>query len=240
MDIQIIYEDSDMVAINKPAGVIVNRADTVKVETIQDWAEKLYFASINHEEIQETEKEFYSRAGIVHRIDKETTGILLLAKNNNAFLELQRQFKEREIKKTYVAIVHGKLVPEDGEINAPVGRLPWNRERFGVVPGGKEALTAYHTVKTFSVDQEVLTLVELYPHTGRTHQIRVHMKYINHPLLGDYLYAGRKTSRDDRLWAERVMLHAQDLTCFQPSTHETLAIHAPMPDDMNTVLKNGV
>jgi len=171
------------------------------------------------------------RAGIVHRIDKETSGILLIAKTPEAFRELQRQFKEREVKKTYLALVHGKLVPEEGEINAPVGRLPWNTERFGVVPGGKEAVTRYKVVKC-----EDISLVELYPETGRTHQIRVHLKYINHPIIGDYLYAGRKTSRDDRAGdAPRVMLHAWKISFIHPDTHKTLAIESPIPDDMKSI-----
>jgi 23S rRNA pseudouridine1911/1915/1917 synthase len=235
MDISVIYEDDFLLVINKPAGVVVNRADCVKEETIQDWAAE----RLKLPKEQVPGDDFVSRAGIVHRIDRETTGILLIAKDTESFSELQRQFKEREVKKTYCAIVHGKLVPSDGEINAPIGRLPWNRERFGVVPGGKEALTAYHTVKTFVASGEDVTFVELYPHTGRTHQIRVHMKYINHPLLGDYLYAGRKTSRDDRLWAERVMLHAYRITFFHPKAKNPLELTAPIPDDMNRVLEMG-
>ena len=179
MDLPILFEDEAMLVINKPPGMVVNRAESVKGETVQDWVEKTYRIFIA------------DRAGIVHRIDKETSGILLIAKTPDAFTELQRQFKERIIKKTYLAIVHGKLVPEEGEINAPVGRLPWNRERFGIVPGGKEAVTKYKIqkyIKDFSI-------VELYPQSGRTHQIRVHVKYINHPIVGDYLYAGRKTAR---------------------------------------------
>ena len=173
-----------------------------------------------------------NRAGIVHRIDKETSGILLIAKTPEAFVELQRQFKKRLIHKTYLAIVHGALVPDTGEIRAPVGRLPWNRERFGIVPGGKEAITKYHVIQ----HMKDLSFVELYPETGRTHQIRVHLKYINHPIIGDYLYAGRKTARDDRTWAKRVMLHAWKLTCLHPITKNELAIEAPIPDDMSDII----
>ncbi|KKW11603.1 MAG: Pseudouridine synthase [Candidatus Gottesmanbacteria bacterium GW2011_GWB1_49_7] len=220
MNITILFEDDALIVINKPPGMVVNRAESVKGETVQDWVEKTYRIFIA------------DRAGIVHRIDKETSGILLVAKTPDAFTELQRQFKERIIKKTYLAIVHGKLVPEEGEINAPVGRLPWNRERFGIVPGGKEAVTKYKIqkyIKDFSI-------VELYPQSGRTHQIRVHLKYINHPIVGDYLYAGRKTARDDRRWAPRVMLHAWKLTCLHPTTGKTLDFVAPIPDDMSTII----
>lgn len=228
MEIPILFEDDTMLVVNKPVGLVVNRADSVKVETLQDWVEKTYQIFIDN------------RAGIVHRIDKETSGCLLIAKTPDAFVELQRQFKEREIKKIYLAIVHGTVQPEQGSINAPVGRLPWNRERFGIVPGGKEAVTKYKVHRSWFMvhekDKEEITLVELFPETGRTHQIRVHLKYINHPIVGDYLYAGRKTSRDDRRWAERVMLHAWKISFTHPMLGTSLAIEAPIPDDMNRII----
>jgi len=225
MDIPILYEDPSLLVINKPPGIVVNRALSVKGETVQDWVEKTYSIFIG------------DRAGIVHRIDKETSGILLIAKTESAFIELQRQFKEHVIQKTYIAIVHGRLVPEEGEVNAPVARLPWNRERFGIVPGGKESVTKYKVLGAVPGSVEgPLTYVELYPQSGRTHQIRVHMKYINHAILGDYLYAGRKTARADRLWAPRVMLHAWKLTCTHPESQEVIAFEAPIPDDMSEII----
>jgi 23S rRNA pseudouridine1911/1915/1917 synthase len=228
MNLPILFEDDAMIAVNKPPGIVVNRAESVKGETVQDWVEQTYHIFIEN------------RAGIVHRIDKETSGILLIAKTPTAFIELQRQFKERGVHKTYLAIVHGTLVPDTGEIRAPVARLPWNRERFGIVPGGKESVTNYTVVRHFErleKKQAVkFSVVELNPETGRTHQIRVHLKYINHPILGDYLYAGRKTARDDRTWAKRVMLHAWKLTCTHPVTGKTLAIEAPIPDDMSEII----
>jgi len=237
VNISILYEDQSLLVINKPPGVVVNRAESVKEETIQDWAE----LKVNSNQLKvtnEDERTFVERAGIVHRIDKETSGCLLIAKNPHVFVALQRQFKERRIKKTYLAIVHGKLVPEEGEIRAPVGRLPWNRERFGIVPGGKEAVTTYKVVRTISSKDngETLSLVELYPETGRTHQIRVHLKYINHPILGDWQYAGRKTARNDRVWASRVMLHAKKIVIEHPVSNLDLAIEAPVPDDMNSII----
>lgn len=220
MNIPILFEDSYLLVLNKPLGLVVNRAESVKGETVQDWVEKTYRIFIEN------------RAGIVHRIDKETSGCLLIAKTPESFVELQRQFKSREIKKTYLAIVHGKLVPQVGEIRAPVGRLPWNRERFGIVPGGKEAMTRYVVKKTL----EQYSLVELYPETGRTHQIRVHLKYINHPIVGDYLYAGRKTSRSDRALVGRCLLHAWKISFLHPESHHQVDVEAPIPDDMNNVI----
>lgn len=238
MDISVLFEDDDCLVIDKPPGVVVNRAESVKTETLQDWAEKrLGIASTG----LAWGDDFVSRAGIAHRIDKETSGIVVIAKNPAAFAELQRQFKERVVQKTYLALVHGDVVPAEGEINVPVGRLPWNRERFGIVPGGRDSITNYKKIMTFehALTHEPVSLVELTPHTGRTHQIRVHMKYINHPLVGDYVYAGRKTSRRDRTWVTRVMLHAWKIVFHQPKTGEELAIESPMPDDMKRVLPPG-
>ena len=233
MNPPILFEDNVFLAINKPPGIVVNRAESVKGETVQDWIEG-YLPKETWD--GQTNTDFKERSGIVHRIDKETSGILLIAKTPDAFRELQKQFKERVIHKTYLAIVHGTIAPKVGEIRAPVGRLPWNRERFGIVPGGKESVTRYTVCKVFMKDEQPFSFIELHPETGRTHQIRVHMKYMNHPILGDYLYAGRKTSRDDRMWAPRVMLHAQKLECKHPITGTPIEIVAPIPDDMSSII----
>ena len=227
MNIPVIYEEENLIVINKPPALVVNRAESVKGPTVQDWTEKELKITVE-------------RGGIVHRIDKETSGILLIAKTPEAFVELQRQFKERLVKKTYLALVHGKVTPPEGEIRAPVGRLPWNRERFGIVPEGKEAVTKYKAVscQLSAVSNGQITLIELYPETGRTHQIRVHLKYINHPIVGDFLYAGRKTSRADRAWAPRVMLHAWKISFTHPTTGKLLALEAPIPDDMTKIINS--
>ena len=236
MDIPILYEDDDLMVINKPPGVVVNNAESVKGETVQDWAAGRVESgqwTVNNEN-----NDFISRAGIVHRLDKETSGILLIAKTPEAFVDLQRQFKERIVHKTYLALCHGKLEPSEGEIRAPVGRLPWNRERFGIVPGGKEAVTKYKVKSVqLTVNSEDVSLVELYPETGRTHQIRVHLKYINHPIVGDYLYAGRKTSRADRQEVGRVMLHAWKIEFAHPIKGDTLKVEAPIPGDMKKIIQ---
>jgi 23S rRNA pseudouridine1911/1915/1917 synthase len=239
MDITILYEDDDLLVINKPPDTVVNRAESVKGETIQDWAEKKL--SLTTDTTVSWGDGFSSRAGIAHRIDKETSGILLIGKNPAAFENLQGQFKERTIKKTYLALVHGFVAPPEGEVIAPIDRLPWNRQQFGVVAGGKESNTKYIVIKTFTKQigkkKEDMSLVELHPETGRTHQIRVHMKYINHALIGDYLYAGRKTSRNDRVWATRCMLHAWKISLTHPVSGQLLAFEAPIPDDMNTIIQ---
>ncbi len=251
MDPSILYEDSELLVIDKPPGLIVNRAESVKGETVQDWVENKY--SISNIQYPIEMQDFVARAGIVHRIDKETSGILLIAKTPESFIGLQRQFKERMVKKTYLALVHGIVTPPEGEINAPIGRLPWNRERFGIIPGGKEAVTRYRVIATrqsagkqsrFERDRHVpdggtrddISVVELYPQTGRTHQIRVHLKYINHPILGDWLYAGRKTARDDRSGGMRVMLHAWKISFLHPMKLQPVAIECPIPDDMMRII----
>ena len=257
MDIPILYEDTVLLVIDKPPGIVVNRAQSVKESTVQDWVESRNAPQpplkIRGGNGGVNEDDFYNRSGIVHRIDKETSGILLIAKTPEAFWELQRQFKEREVKKTYLAIVHGKLVPEEGEIRAPVGRLPWNTQRFGIVPGGKEAVTKYRVIasraKQSQGDRHVpaaagprddISVVELYPESGRTHQIRVHLKYINHPIIGDYLYAGRKVSRRDRAGdAARVMLHAWKISFIHPETGNILALESKIPEDMGRLMQNG-
>jgi len=224
--------------IDKPAGIIVNRADTTKNEqTVQDYLEEKYpeFKTEN------LDHDFYKRAGIVHRIDKETSGILLVAKNLESFENLQAQFKERTIHKTYIALVHGSVLPNEGEIAVPVGRLPWNRERFGVLAGGKEASTKYKVLETFVTyidkrNKEQLTLLELTPKTGRTHQIRVHLKYFNHPIFGDYLYAGRKTSRKDREILPRVFLHAKNITFKHPVSGEVLSFESKIPYELSSTI----
>ena len=242
MSIQILYEDSELLIINKPFGVVVNRAESVKESTVQDWAEKELGIKNNELRIKENNQviagDFYNRAGIVHRLDKETSGCLIIAKTPASFNNLQAAFKARLVKKTYRALVHGKLVPEEGEIRAPVGRLPWNRERFGVIPGGKEAATRYKriTYHISRITNEQYTLVEVYPETGRTHQIRVHLKYINYPIVGDYLYAGRKTQRDDRKWCPRVFLHAAKIEFPHPTTGKIIVVEAFLPHELQLVL----
>src|SRR5258708_6006301 len=133
---QIIFEDADLLVLNKPAGTTVNRADTTTGEqTLQDWVEEYLTLPKGLPKVSDTyspEEVFKSRAGIVHRLDKETSGVIVIAKNVESFQKLQAQFKERGTKKVYIALVHGKVVG-DGEINAPIGRLPWNRMRFGVL-----------------------------------------------------------------------------------------------------------
>ncbi len=262
MNIIIIYEDEDILVIDKPAGMTVNRAESTRERTVQDWSEprlnlkptnlagrqgKKYIPTspAGREKRIEGEKwdpvtDYYNRGGIVHRLDKETSGILVLAKNPESFVDLQRQFKERVVEKTYIALVHGKLVPGNGVISVPVGRLPWNRMQFGVVPGGRESVTNYKVLEYYSFPKysggDLYSYLELFPKTGRTHQIRVHLKYIGHPIFADFLYAGRKSARKDREILGRVFLHAAKLSLAHPKTGEKVTFESPLRQELLSVL----
>ena len=234
----IIFEDDAFLVVNKPAGMVVNRSDTTAaVTTLQDWVEEKLKVKSQKLKVDQS-SDFYNRGGIVHRLDKETSGILIIAKTPDAFVELQRQFKERIVKKTYIALAHGKLIGE-GEINVPVGRLPWNRKQFGVVAGGRESVTKYKvlSIKYLANKNEPLSLVELYPETGRTHQIRVHLKHIGHPIMSDELYAGRKIARNDRKMLPRVFLHAAKISFMHPTTKEPVEFESPLPEELQNFLR---
>jgi len=235
MDIKIIYEDDSLLILDKPAGITVNNSDTTKnQETVQDWI-KRKFSIFNFQFSSQEENDFCKRAGIVHRIDKETSGILLVAKTKNAFENLQAQFKDRIVEKTYVALVHGHIDLDEGKINVPVGRLPWNRKRFGVLAGGRQAETNYKVLERFN---KPFTLLEVNPKTGRTHQIRVHLKYFNHPVFADFLYAGRKIARNDRKILPRVFLHAKKISFIHPKTGDRVEFESPLPDELTDVINS--
>lgn len=233
----ILYEDDAIIVINKPAGVTVNRAETTKgQETVQEWMEEQF--RVQNLEFRKEQGEFFDRGGVVHRLDKETSGVLILAKTPEAFVAIQKQFKERTVKKVYWALSHGKIEPKTGEISVPVGRLPWNRKRFGILPGGRASKTLYKVVQYYQnpKDKEVLSFVELYPQSGRTHQIRVHLKYLHHSIFADFLYAGRKTARKDRSMLQRVFLHAARITFHHPVTGKEISFEAPLPEELQRIL----
>lgn len=249
---EIVFEDESLLVVEKPAGMIVNRADTTRdVATLQDLVEK-YFKSKNIELKKSGEDivvdgysksdEFINRSGIVHRLDKETSGIIIVAKDVASFVGLQKQFKNGTVKKTYLALVHGRVMPEEGEISVPIGRLPWNRKRFGVISEGREAKTLYRVLeyREFNHDKktEEVSLVEVYPQTGRTHQIRVHFQYLNHPIFSDELYAGRKISRDDRKFLKRHFLHAARISFLHPVTQKSLNLEAALPEDLTEFISS--
>jgi len=248
MDPIILHEDSDMLVVSKPAGMVVNKADSAKGnKTLQEWAESyLNLHSFTPQKPTEAYMvdgyskydEFINRGGVVHRLDKETSGIVLIAKTPEVFINLQNQFKEGSVSKTYTTLVHGTLEKTEAEIEAPIGRLPWNRMRFGVYPEGRAAKTLYKVVEVKESDRsEQYSLVEVYPKTGRTHQIRVHFKYIGNPIFGDELYAGRKTGRTDRKTLPRHFLHAAKISLNHPSTGNKIEFESQLPVELENVLK---
>jgi len=243
----ILYEDSSLLLINKPAGITVNRSDTTAgQETVQDFTDVYLQKELtptvlpeSTDSDEELSTDFYLRSGIVHRLDKETSGILIVAKSQDVFSALQGEFKERRVEKSYLALAHGKVTPMIGEINVPVGRLPWNRRQFGVVAGGRESLTKYSVVSYFRTAdsrKEIVSLVELHPLTGRTHQIRVHLQYLGYPIFSDFLYAGRKTQREDRKLLERVFLHAAAIAFIHPTSKKRVSFAAPLPTELQSVM----
>ncbi len=226
---QIVYEDELILVLNKPTGWVVNESSTTRdTLVVQTWIFENYTFQIA--------KNSEYRSGIVHRLDKETSGILLIAKTKDAFVNLQDQFKSRKVKKTYLALLHGELSVKEGSINVPVGRLPWNRERFGVLPGGRNAKTDYLVLKTYKNKKEIFSLVEFSPVTGRTHQIRIHAKYLNHPIVADTFYAGRKTSRRDKKWCPRLFLHACSIKFTHPEIKNEVSFQTTLHKDLKECL----
>lgn len=243
MEIVVVYEDKDIVVIDKPVGVICNRAETVKVETLQDWWEDKYKVP-SPELLSDDEKYFVERSGLVHRLDKETSGVMIMAKTAVAFVELLRQFREREVTKTYVALTHGLWKVPMGEISLPIGRRSDNRQRMGVREDGRESVTNYRVREEFrswSFPRELkvedrgytgFSLVEFMPKTGRMHQIRVHARHMGHPIVGDEQYGGRKRSREDRKWCGHVMLQAKTLELTHPITKERVRWESKLELDL--------
>lgn len=227
---EILQETNEYLAINKPAFWVVNDSATAHGnQTVQDW--------VSHNFDFELAQDSAHRNGIVHRLDKETSGVLLIAKTIQSFEALQKQFAGRETKKTYVALVHGEL-PGGGTVTAPIARMPKNRTKFGVSPLGREAQTKFELNHVYKKNNnDLYSFITLFPKTGRTHQIRVHMSHIKHPIVSDPLYVGRKTILNDNEWCPRMFLHAQSLTFLDPVSNEERTVTAPLPSDLAHALK---
>lgn len=215
MDLPIVYEDSDLVVINKPRGLVVHPAPGHYSGTLVNGllAHCHDLSGING----------VLRPGIVHRIDKDTSGLIMVAKNDKAHLSLAQQLKDHTVTRRYLAIVHGNIQHNKGTIDAPIGRDPSHRQQMAVVSGGKKALTHFRVLERF----EHYSIVELHLETGRTHQIRVHMKYIGHPLAGDPKYGQAKT-----LSIAGQALHAGVLGFKHPQSGEHMEFEAPTPEDI--------
>lgn len=278
MNLEILFEDQDLLVISKPSGLVVNRAETVKEKTIQDFLIEKFGEAYFQASFWKGKNDYQAmipadfvddfggplsiwqeRLGIVHRLDKDTSGVLLLAKNPGSLLNLLAQFKKRQTQKTYLALVHGRLNQKSGIINAPLGRSPHNRLKFAIDNDGRQALTHYELEQEFTtlnvqtldliakmskiklkkiqeLYQAGFSLVKIQPKTGRTHQIRVHMSAMQHPLVGDQLYAGKKRSKLDSFWCQRQFLHALSLEFTHPRSQKQLQIEAPLAKDLQNVI----
>ena len=257
---------------DKPPGLVVDRSETQQGETLEDLLKDYYDTLVYHSE------DIPQRMGIVHRLDKDTSGVLLVAKTQAALENLQNQFKMRKTKKEYLALVHG-LVERGGVVEGAIGRNPVKREKFTVFttakskganvihpPGGlawhlKEAVTEYEPLKKYQISNikyqivfgdfnkiqirklermgyNHFTLLTCKPLTGRTHQIRVHLKYKGFPIVADQKYVGRKMYRLDKRWCPRMFLHAKKIGFKHPVSGMWMEVESELPEDLKVALDN--
>jgi 23S rRNA pseudouridine1911/1915/1917 synthase len=219
---EILYEDEDLAVLYKPAGIVVHPAPGHLDDTlVHGLLLKLRSLSGVGGEL---------RPGIVHRLDKDTSGVMLVAKNDFAHKKLTQDFKERRVEKEYLAIVYGRLTQKEGTLDFPIGRHPAQRKKMAVLKEGRQALTKYKVLRLF----KKATLILAKPVTGRTHQLRVHFSYIGHPILGDPIYGGLKP---DVPRPERLMLHACRISFEHPRTGAHLTFTKDPPEDFEGYLK---
>jgi len=226
--VSVIYEDENFIGLSKPAGVLVHKtAKNEQEETVADWLVNRY------PEVKSVGDAPGVRPGLVHRLDKETSGVLVVARNQNSFKYLKGLFQEHKIIKKYVALLHGKL-EGNGVINVPIGLKPGTVKRSVRAKNMKmvkEAVTEYRVLKNFEKSGEFFTLVELIPKTGRTHQLRVHLASIYHPVVGDILYGPKNNS----LGMKRQFLHANSLE-FVNQEGARLRLEAGLPRELEETL----
>lgn len=223
--LDIKYEDSDLIVVNKPAGMVVHPGTGHESGTLVN---ALLFHCTDLAGIGDTK-----RPGIVHRLDMDTSGLMVVAKHDKALWELQRQFAEREVHKAYLALCDGQVSPSKALIDAPIGRDPKARKKMAVIPPNvsatsRESRTLYETVTAF----DDYTLVKCFPKTGRTHQIRVHMAYAGYPLVGDKVYGRRK----QQLLRTRHFLHSAELGFKHPGSGEDVLFSAELPPELQTLI----
>ena len=220
--IEVVYEDSDIIVVNKPKGMVVHPAngnpDGTLVNAIMNIC-KDSLSGIGGE----------IRPGIVHRLDKNTSGLLIVAKNDNAHIKMSEQIKNREVKKIYIALVRGIIKEDEATINMPIARSKKDRKKMAVDKDGKEAITHFKVLKRY----DNYTLLELKIDTGRTHQIRVHMSQIGHPVVGDDVYSNGK----NEFGVEGQMLHARSLDFKHPITGKPIHLEAEIPEYFKKVIE---
>ena len=229
--IDVVYEDDTLVVVNKPAGLVVHPAAGTQSGTLAN-ALAYHFQQLANIGPG-------VRPGIVHRLDRDTSGLLVVAKTEAALENLSDQFRDRTVFKSYVALVHGRLLSNSGKIDQPLARDPSNRTRMAVVRGGRNALTLYHVRRSF----QRFTLLDVELKTGRTHQIRVHLAWLKHPVVADETYGGGRdnTIQDPQLRArirnlKRHFLHAEKLAFTHPATKEVMKFESPLPPELSQLL----
>ncbi len=233
LPLAIVYEDDDLLVIDKPAGLTVHPAAGLPAGQARVRQGTLSAALLAYRP-ELAGVGGAERPGIVHRLDRDTSGLLVVAKNEAALAALARQWKERQVEKGYLALVDGRLEPPQGVIDAPIGRDLRHRQRMAVVEGGRASRTAYRVQRYLGVragGPDVYSLVEVTPSTGRTHQIRVHFAALGHPLIGDRVY-GRRSAV-----ASRQFLHAHRLAFRHPVDGRPLEFESPLPDDLRQALE---
>jgi len=218
IELKVIYEDPDLLVVDKPAGMTVHPAPGNYTHTL---------ANAVLARMPDIETDNVERPGIVHRLDKDTSGLIIIAKNRTAHMKLADQFKDRQVSKTYLALVNGHLTPEEGIIEAGIGRDPRHRKRMAVVSEGRPARSEYKVVKYV----KNYTLLEVRPKTGRTHQIRVHLAAIGFPIVGDTTYGAKSDI------VPRQFLHAARLKFRSPSSGDWLEIESGLPPDLAQALQ---
>jgi len=241
MTVEIIYEDENIVAVNKPAGLVVHPDGKTREYALTDWIMEHYPHIKEVGEPAEYNGETVLRPGIVHRLDRETSGVLVIAKNQKAFAHLKEQFQGRTIRKTYYAFVYGSVKQDKGVIDRPIARSAKDFRLWSAQPGARgtarEAVTEYET----EMRSESVSYLKLVPRTGRTHQLRVHLKAINHPIVCDRLYAPARALRADGakreciLGFKRLALHAFCLELSLPGG-SLLRLEAPLPEDFEKAI----
>jgi 23S rRNA pseudouridine1911/1915/1917 synthase len=221
LNLEIIYEDDDLAVINKPQGLVVHPAST--------YLEPTLVHGLLHQMTTLSSINGVIRPGIVHRIDKDTSGLLVVAKNDLSHQRLSNDLKDHDIERTYIALVYGKFNEKKGTIDAPIARHPKNRLKMAVIEGGKHAKTHFEVIETF----EKYTLLSCRLETGRTHQIRVHMAYINHPVVGDPVYGPK-----DVIGHQGQFLHAQSISFMHPTKKEQMTFTAKLPQNFEEFMSN--
>jgi 23S rRNA pseudouridine1911/1915/1917 synthase len=233
-DVPVLYEDNDVFVVNKPYGMIVHPVEGANIMT----------GTLVNAVLEKIKKDQFDglRPGIVHRIDKDTSGLLVIAKNRKAYDDMVSQFKNRTVKKYYLALVYGILKYPEGIIESPIKRAVVNRKKMCVSSenSGKNAVSVYKTLRTFNVrnGKHRCSLLEIQIKTGRTHQIRVHMSSIGHPVIGDVVYGNRKINNyfEHKFNLHRQFLHAYKVNFISPATKKEVSIEEGLPVDLENVI----